>query len=566
MTSTITAIGTSGRDDDAPLCYDAGAIRTWREWRGDVDRLAGALAARKETRWGLYASNTYAFSVGLFGLWLSAKKPVIPPLNTAAMAQSLAPHVDGLLGEFPFAEPIIRVEDADDTQEDRRIDPDSELLMFTSGSSGQPKAIPKRLHQLDAEVATLERHWGSQTADRVTFATVSHQHIYGLLFKVLWPLAAKRPFYANIVRDPNTMVKLAAQHRRTVCVTSPAFLKRIPAATLESFQTERHIVLFSSGGLLATPVAHRIARHLAPVIEVYGSTETGGIAHREQSPSDIDTPWTLLDVVRVRADGNGRLLARSPHLPDDAWHATGDRGEIIDDRTFHLGSRVDRIVKVEEKRVSLAAMEAALRAIAGIKESACVVHPGRRDIVCVVVALDEMGYRQLYGDGRRRYITRLRAALAAQFDPLTLPRKWRFVEELPTNDQGKSSAAVLLAQFDPPRVPRLPTVTGIDCASPTDAVLTLFVPRQLAYFDGHFPGTPVLPGVAQLFWVGHFARQLFGVDAAWRQMEAVKFNRLVTPETKVTLHLQLREDRQRLQFSYAVDGITCSSGRLIQRE
>ena len=76
----------------------------------------------------------------------------------------------------------------------------------------------------------------------------------------------------------------------------------------------------------------------------------------------------------------------------------------------------------------------------------------------------------------------------------------------------------------------------------------------------------MLPGVAQLFWVGYFARQLLGLDNGWCQMEAVKFNKLVLPDTTITLQLELREDRRRLQFRYSIDGAACSSGRLIQRE
>ena len=122
-----------------------------------------------------------------------------------------------------------------------------------------------------------------------------------------------------------------------------------------------------------------------------------------------------------------------------------------------------------------------------------------------------------------------------------IPRKWRFVEELPANDQGKSSAAMLLALFEPIRAPRLPLVTAIEWSQRHEATLTLFVPKRIVYFEGHFPGTPVLPGIAQLFWVAHFAKQLFGLEADWRQMEAIKFNRIVPPDTTVTLHLALRK-------------------------
>ena len=274
--------------------------------------------------------------------------------------------------------------------------------------------------------------------------------------------------------------------------------------------------------------------------------------------------WTPLPGVAVRIDDQGRLLVRSPHLPDGAWHLTGDRGELVGDHAFRLGARIDRIVKVEEKRVSLAALETSLCDMPGVVDCACVLRPGRRDMVCAVVALDSTGYRELYANGRRRYIQQLRKALAAQFDRVTIPRKWRFVDELPANEQGKSPAAMLLALFEPIRALRLPLVTAMEWCNDNETTLTLFVPKRIVYFEGHFPGTPVLPGIAQLFWVAHFARQLFGLEADWRQMEAIKFNRIVSPDTTVMLRLALR-DRRRLQFSYAIDGVVCSSGRFIQR-
>lgn len=575
MISTIDRIGTAEPDGDRPLCYTPAASRTRHEWRRDVDALAMFLRDRGESRWGLYATSTYDFSVGLFALWRSGKTPVVPPLNTPGVVESLAPHVDCLLGEFPVAESIVR--DSYDVapvrmpkahvRAPRHIDPDAQLIMFTSGSSGEAKAIRKSIVQLDAEVATLEQLWGRRIARAVVLATASHQHIYGLLFKVLWPLAAERPFYASTVRDPQTLLALSARHRRSVWVTSPAFLKRIPADILDTHDTNAEFTLFSSGGLLTTPIAHRITEHLGETpIEVYGSTETGGIAYRQQRPANPDTPWTPLPGVVVDTNPDGQLLVRSPHLPDDGWHLTGDRGALAAGKRFCLGSRIDRIVKVEEKRVSLTAMETELASIAGIKDAACILRPGRRDMICAVLALDPSGYRDLYTVGRRRYIRRLRNVLVTHFDPVTLPRKWRFVEELPINEQGKIATANLLALFAPTRVHRLPVVTGIVSPTGHETTLTLFLPRQLTYFEGHFPGTPVLPGVAQLFWVAYFARQLFGLDFVWRQMEAVKFNRLVFPENTVTLHLAWREARSRLQFAYAVDGVTCSSGRLIQGE
>jgi len=565
--SAIGRIGATAPDDDRPLCHTPVSVHSWHGWHRDVDTLVTYLANRRESRWGLYAASTYDFSVGLFALWRSGKTPVIPPLNTSGIVETLAPHVDCLLGEFPLAESIIRdAHAAPAAGTPRSVDPAAQLVMFTSGSSGEAKAIRKNIAQLDAEVATLESLWGPRLDQAVILATVSHQHIYGLLFKVLWPLAAGRQFYASTVRDPQTLVALSTRHRRTVWVTSPAFLKRMPTDIFDS-NADADVTLFSSGGLLAAPIAHRIGRHMSePPIEVYGSTETGGIAYRQQRPPHNDTPWIPLPGVAVDTNSDGQLLVRSPHLPDTAWHLTGDRGTLLSGQRFCLGTRIDRIVKVEEKRVSLTAMETELASVAGVADAACVLRPGRRDMICAVLALDAAGYRDLYADGRRRYIRRLRDTLCARFDRVTLPRKWRFVEDLPVNDQGKSTTATLIALFEPTRIHRLPVVTGINCPTDHEATLTLFIPRQLIYFDGHFSGTPVLPGIAQLFWAGHYARQLFGLDFVWRHMEAVKFNRIVWPESTVALRLALRDDRRGFQFSYAVDGVTCSSGRLTQGE
>ena len=169
MNSVFATIGAAASSDDRKLCYDAESIRTRHDWHRDIAALASALERRREQRWGLYASSTYDFSVGLFALWRTAKTPVIPPLNTPGVVQTLAPHVDCLLGDFAGAESILR--QGCDTRQDHidwRVAVDAELTMFTSGSSGEPKAIRKSIRQLDAEVTTLERLWAHASVTRLS--------------------------------------------------------------------------------------------------------------------------------------------------------------------------------------------------------------------------------------------------------------------------------------------------------------------------------------------------------------------------------------------------------------
>src|SRR5690606_37926347 len=95
----------------------------------------------------------------------------------------------------------------------------------------------------------------------------------------------------------------------------------------------------------------------------------------------------------------------------------------------------------------------------------------------------------------------LQQALARGHDAVTRPRRWRFVDVLPLDTQGKTSEAALRQLFRPHR-PQ-PQWLLRDAGQ---ALLTFDLDPALAVFDGHFPGYPILPGVAQLDWAVRFGR------------------------------------------------------------
>ena len=101
-----------------------------------------------------------------------------------------------------------------------------ELCVFTSGSTGLPSAINKRMDQLTREVDALQAAFGTQLEGVQVHGTVSHQHIYGLLFRVLWPLAAGRLIHPRRFFHEDLVGALAGTD--TVLVATPAHLKRLP--------------------------------------------------------------------------------------------------------------------------------------------------------------------------------------------------------------------------------------------------------------------------------------------------------------------------------------------------
>ncbi len=108
-------------------------------------------------------------------------------------------------------------------------------------------------------------------------ATVSHQHIYGLLFKLLLPLARGRSFYNPQMAFPEDVVQAQKQLETmglsNYLISSPALLKRWTTdVVLQHCQ-----MVFSSGGKLESDVRPLLNR---PIIEVLGSSETGGCPSR----------------------------------------------------------------------------------------------------------------------------------------------------------------------------------------------------------------------------------------------------------------------------------------------
>lgn len=106
---------------------------------------------------------------------------------------------------------------------------------------------------------------------------------------------------------------------------------------------------------------------------------------------------------------------------------------------------------------------------------------------------------------------------------------------------------------------RLPRLTGIEALT-DGARLHLEVPADLAWFAGHFPGEPVLPGIAQISWAIQFARELLGHAHDPVSIERVKF--LATVPLEVPLILELHGDASVVDWLLAGAGQTCSRGRL----
>ncbi len=434
-----------------------------------------------------------------------------------------------------------------------------ELLLFTSGSSGQPKAVRKRLQQLDAEVSVLEQTFAAHLPHCSVIATVSHQHIYGLLFKILWPLAASRPFLSDLVEYPETLSYYTALFPNLCLISSPAQLSRLPDALEHERQLHTPSLIFSSGGPLSLEAAQGVKRCYGSLpIEVYGSTETGGIGYRRQQSSD--TPWQAFAPMELSNDSDGALLLRSPYLEDDGQYRCEDKVRLLGEGQFCLEGRLDRIVKIEEKRLSLVQMETLLNAHPWVTQSHLVLLENPRVQLGAAVELSTAGKAQLEAEGKLSINNALKAHLLSQFERVTLPSAGAIHSSCRSTPRAScsktifSSCLIMIKSVLPPILQQR--------HQDNEASWRLSIPAELPMFAGHFPGQPVLPGVTQLDWAVRLGSQAFGYDAEVAVLEVLKFQQLLLPNMQVTLSISNNPAKGKLSFSYSDGEQKFGSGRI----
>lgn len=520
------------------------------ELRERALRLAAALQARGVQRVALYLEDAAELAIALLGAWRIGVQVLLPADAQTQTRQRLSAQIDLWLDDLSEL-------DAEPLPGARLLPEHCRLTLCTSGSSGEPKLIDKSLAQLANEVEALERLWGQNLGQASILGSVACQHIYGLLFRLLWPLCAGRPLYRRAVPFPEDLQRISLDQGDFAWIASPALLKRM-GDNLDWSALSRVKQVFSSGGALPGEAAESLHERLGQwPTEIYGSSETGGIGWRQG-----DTAWQPFPGVELSLDETGALRIASPYLPAGHIEQSADAAEIGTDGRFVLRGRLDRIVKLEEKRISLPMLEQALMSHDWVTDARLGVIQEGRAFLGAVLALSTNGVHALRNQGRRTVTETLRRHLAEHCEAIALPRRWRLLLELPYSSQGKLAQSQIDALLAAPRPTRVEPVSREELDG--EWLLQLQVPVDLAHFTGHFPQTPVLPGVVQVDWAQQLARQLIAhLPPRFAGMEVLKFQQLVRPGDTLQLSLRFDAERGKLYFAYRNGEAACSSGRIL---
>lgn len=342
--------------------------------------------------------------------------------------------------DFPAGVQVVRPDLARPADPVVLADPDFQaglLRIFTGGSTGSPQIWAKTAANIFFEALFLARNFSITEQDCIV-ATIPPYHIYGLLFSVVLPLVSGATVIAETPSFPGEITRTIQEQGATVLAAVPAHYRALREKTLHA--SSLRLAVSSAGMLEQADNEAFFTRNGIGVVEVYGSTETGGIATRNRSlGEDFFTPFSTVGWKVV----DGRLAVRSPYISPDlvldseGFFITADRVEPCSSG-FLLKGRADAVTKVGGKRVDLEEIRVLIKATAGVED-------------CVVTALPEPGGRGhviaalVQGDGVHPDL--IKKMLAERLEPYARPRTIKIVDRIPVRKNGKFDRQAIARLF-----------------------------------------------------------------------------------------------------------------------
>ncbi len=413
---------------------------TLQQFLHDVSQLASQLLPGHHIL--NVCNDRYHFSVGLAAAIITGKVSLLPATHTPDMANQLkayAPDVFCLtdneactlsLPQLQYPEQVTPV------NQDLEVPniPVNQLVatVFTSGSTGTPLPHSKTWGSLVACVKTEAKRVGlnNVSASTTLIATVPPQHMYGFESSVLmaWQsghaIANCHPFYPLDVCEA-----LAAVPKPRVLISTPVHLQALLDTELPIPET---VTILSATAPLSNKLAERVEKICkAPLIEIYGSTETGQIASRRSTQS---SEWLLFDDVTLNQAEHG-VIAEGGYINTPT--KLNDAIELISASRFLMHGRLTDMINIAGKRHSLASLNHVLTSIPEVVDGTFFM-PDEDDnhvtrLAAFVVCNPAVEAKYILST-LRKYI-----------DPVFIPRPLIFVDKLPRNSTGKLPRPLLSA-------------------------------------------------------------------------------------------------------------------------
>jgi amino acid adenylation domain-containing protein len=348
---------------------------------------------------------------------------------------------------------------------------DLAALVYTSGSSGEPKAVMVTHGNVDAAATAIGGYLGLTCSD-VLLCALPLSFDYGLYQMIMSVQVGACLVLERSFDLPGQILNTIVREGVTVLPGVPtmfAMLARLPS--LERWDLTGVRTITSTGSALATEQVAwlRGAFPRAQIFSMYGLTECKRCTYLppidlERKPGSVGVAipgneiWLVDADDRVVAAGEvGELVVRGPTVMAGYWRRpeetarrlrpgadpgevvlyTGDLCRLDDDGYLYFVSRMDDVIKSRGEKVAPAEVEAALRSSPGVLEAAVVGRPDEvlGQAIHAFVVLD---------NSSRVTPAVLRAACCERLEPFMVPQAIEIVDTMPRTANGKIEKAALV--------------------------------------------------------------------------------------------------------------------------
>jgi acyl-coenzyme A synthetase/AMP-(fatty) acid ligase len=302
-------------------------------------------------------------------------------------------------------------------------------VVFTSGSTGEPKADVKPWGALLAESAmALKRFWSDRPLPAAVVGTVPPQHMFGLATTVLLPMQAGFSFHGARPLFPEDLrIALEEVPAPRVLVTTPLHIRA--CVTAQTALPELQFILSATAPLSPGLARQAEEMYRTEVLEIYGCTEAGSIATRRTVEGNV---WRTYEEMSLY-QRDDQCFVKGPSVVRPV--ALNDVIQLRSAHEFSLHGRLADLINVAGKRTSLANLNHKLNEIDGVVDGAFFMPEEAPDTVSRLTAF-------VVAPGLSKQ--KVWQALRQQIDPVFLPRPLYIVDALPRTPSGKLRRASLV--------------------------------------------------------------------------------------------------------------------------
>ena len=415
---------------DSPFAYCADSLINVAQFKNDVLTTVEQISQSEVGEILITTQGRYAFSVGLLASWLAGRTVLLPPDQHEYSVRTIRKkHVVGFECDHCWGETLARTNNSNlkakedcwvvELQGDFKA-----VVLYTSGSTGAPRAVEKSISNLFHEVDCLSSTFTWSNA--AILGTVPVNHSYGLTFTILLPWKIGAPIVDDVPMFVQDITRVISQTNAQTLISVPVHYNALLQA---DFKADGLFCLSATALLQKQTATNWFEKNKTQLLEIYGSTETGVIGFRRQ----LDDPqWCSFESVELSVNVES-LTVKSPFI-SKRWSdgfATADQVILSGEDKFYLLGRSDSIVKIGGKRTSLIEIEHCLLNCPGIVDAAAIAVPVDG------VVRDNAIWAAVVLQGSIVSTTDLRTQLRKKLDSISIPRRFIFVDRLPRNSNGK---------------------------------------------------------------------------------------------------------------------------------